>query len=440
MGDRLEAAITHARRVLAVSKGESEVEKTIWSSPGGKKRIAERLVAMLPAHKTYVEPFAGAAALLHAKEPSDKEVLADLDDDVVFLHRSIKAMTPERVEELRRRFDWTLTQESFAKARDMTPKDDVARFYKLVFVRTHARDCRPDSTHPAGKHLGSTTNPDKYLKAAERLQDVTILRQDYRKTLKAYDSKDTFFFVDPPYPGEWFDKEHVIDLGEFVDALSKVQGKFIAVLNSTPENADAFKKIGHVFRLKVREASGRGGSKQAMRLFVANYPVRKSEDFELVAKCEHIPIHPGVDAFDKTAQLVKGIDPNDERFVLGIVLEPEVVDAQGDIYSAEEIRAAAHRFMEEFGGLGLMHRLRVNEQVKVLESFLAPTDFTVGELTIKKGTWLLAVRVLSDELWERVKTGELTGFSIGGSARRLPVPTSEQPPAETTTPAPEAAA
>ena len=241
---------------------------------GGSFHYAKRIVPLIPAHKTYVEPFAGAAAVLHAKDPSDKEVIADLDDDVVFLHRSIKTMTPERVEELRRRFEWTVTQESFAKARDMTPKDDVARFYKLVFVRTHARDCRPDGTRPSGHSLGSTTNPEKYLKAAERLKEVSILRQDYRKTLEAYDSKDTFFFIDPPYPGEWFDKDKVIDLGEFIDALAKVEGKFIAVLNPTPENVAAFKKVGHVFRLKVREASGRGGTKHAMRLFVANFPVR----------------------------------------------------------------------------------------------------------------------------------------------------------------------
>ena len=31
-----------------------------------------------------------------------------------------------------------------------------------------------------------------------------------------------------------------------------------------------------------------------------------------------------------------------------------------------------------------------------------------------------AVRVLSDELWEQIKDGRLTGFSIGGSARRVP--------------------
>ena len=38
-----------------------------------------------------------------------------------------------------------------------------------------------------------------------------------------------------------------------------------------------------------------------------------------------------------------------------------------------------------------MHRLR-QRQVKVLESY-APTDFTIGELAVRKGTWLLAVRV-----------------------------------------------
>jgi len=416
----------------------AELEKAQpFGTFGGSFHYAKRIVPLIPAHTTYVEPFAGAAAVLYAKEPSAQEVLADLDDDVVFLHRSIKAMTPERVAELRRRFEWTVTEESFAKARDMAPRDDIARFYKLVFVRTHARDCRPDGTHPAQQHLGSTTNPEKYLKAAERLKDVTILRQDYKKTLESLDAPDTFFFIDPPYPGEWFDKDKVIDLEEFVDALAKVKGKFIAVLNPTPENVAAFKRVGHVFRLKVREASGRGGAKQAMRLFVANYPVRKAEDFELVSKCEHLPLDPSVDAlvFDKTTRLVKGIDPNDERYVLGIVLEPEVVDAQGDIYSADEIRVAAHRFMEEFGGLGLMHRMRVNDQVKVLESYLAPTDFSIGDITVRKGTWMFAVRVLSDELWERVKSGELTGFSIGGSARRVPepapAPASPEPTAQT---------
>lgn len=388
---------------------EAELEKAqAFGTFGGSYHYARRIVPLIPEHKVYVEPFAGAAAVLYAKEPSAKEILADKDADVVFLHRSVKSMTAELVEQLRRRFEWTCTEESFQKARDMTPRDELARFYKLVFVRTHARDCRPDGTHPARNHLGSTTNPEKYLRAAERLRDVAVLHQDYRKTIQQHDGPDTFFFIDPPYPGEWYDKDAVIDLDEFIDTLRAIKGRFIAVLNDSAENAAAFKSVGNIFRLKVREASGTGGAKKASRLFCANYRIRKQR-----------PSEQG-DTFSKTVPLIKGVDPHDERYVLGIVLEPEVVDAQGDIYSAEEIRQAAHRFMEDFGGLGLMHRFLVNGQVKVLESYLAPADFTIGDVTVRKGTWLLAVRVLSDELWEQIKDGRLTGFSIGGSARRIP--------------------
>jgi DNA adenine methylase len=493
---------------------EEEVEKAqAFGTFGGSHHYAKRIVPLIPEHKTYAEPFAGAAAVLYVKEPSEKEVIADLDADVVFLHRSIKAMSPERVEELARRFEWKCTEQSFRKARDMEPKDEVERFYKLVFVRTHARDCRPDGTHPARNHLGSTTNPEKYLRAAERLKDVTVLHQDYRKTIDQLDGPDTFFFLDPPYPGEWYDKDAAVDLGEFVEALGKIKGRFIAVLNDSPENVAAFKKLGRVFRLKVHEASGTGGAKTASRLFCANFKVAKADDIEVLAEpveliepeetgkaawtrafindlpdsaflhlelggekdeggktvprsLRHFPVRgadgeldlphlrnaiaripqakiPGLTAddlralqdearrllteamkkagvFAKSIPLIKGMDPDDERYVLGVVLEPEVVDAQGDIYSAEEVRQAAHRFMEEFGGLGLMHRFRVNDQVKVLESYLAPVDLTLGGATVRKGTWLLAVRILSDELWEQVKDGQLTGFSIGGSARRVP--------------------
>ena len=58
--------------------------------------------------------------------------------------------------------------------------------------------------------------------------------------------------------------------------------------------------------------------------------------------------------------------------------------------------------------------------MKLLESYLAPADVAIGETEVRKGTWLLAVHVLADELWEQVKDGELSGFSIGGSARRVP--------------------
>jgi hypothetical protein len=112
----------------------------------------------------------------------------------------------------------------------------------------------------------------------------------------------------------------------------------------------------------------------------------------------------------------------DERYVLGIILEPEAVDAQNDIYSVEEIRGAAHTFMEKFRTMGLMHKAGVNDKVKILESYVTPCDMEVEGVPLKAGTWLMGVRVLDDELWKMVKDGALTGFSIGGSAIRKPEP------------------
>ncbi|TAJ75046.1 MAG: hypothetical protein EPO42_14385 [Gallionellaceae bacterium] len=126
-------------------------------------------------------------------------------------------------------------------------------------------------------------------------------------------------------------------------------------------------------------------------------------------------------AFDRhMSKVVKAGTAGDERYVLGIVLEPDVVDAQNDTYSAEEVRAAEHVFMEEYRNLGFMHKQMVTGDVKILESYIAPVDFAMGDINVKKGTWLMAVRVLDDGLWRQVKSGGLTGFSIGGSAVRKP--------------------
>lgn len=110
-----------------------------------------------------------------------------------------------------------------------------------------------------------------------------------------------------------------------------------------------------------------------------------------------------------------------ERYALGVVLEPDVVDAQGDTYSAKEIEKAAHAYMIDFRNIGLQHKAFVNDRVKLVESYLAPVDFELNGSTIKRGTWLIAVKVLDDELWRQMQSGELSGFSIAGFATRTPL-------------------
>lgn len=111
----------------------------------------------------------------------------------------------------------------------------------------------------------------------------------------------------------------------------------------------------------------------------------------------------------------------EERIVMGVVLEPDEVDAQGDTISKEEIRNAAHRFMEEFQVSGVQHKEFAGGRLKILESWIAPVAMKLEGQDVKEGSWMMTKRVIDDELWKGAKAGKFTGFSIGGSAIRKPV-------------------
>jgi DNA adenine methylase len=124
----------------------------------------------------------------------------------------------------------------------------------------------------------------------------------------------------------------------------------------------------------------------------------------------------------KRAILSKAEGAEEERYVLGIAMEPDAVDSQGDTQSAEEIRKAAFAFMEAYrnggdaGHMGLMHKQIVDEKLALLESYIQKADEVIEGETVKAGSWLVAIRVMDDEIWKQVQAGDLTGFSIGGTA------------------------
>lgn len=126
----------------------------------------------------------------------------------------------------------------------------------------------------------------------------------------------------------------------------------------------------------------------------------------------------------------------EQRLVTGPVLIPENFDLQDDIISAEEIAKAGHNHLiklcfaadEEFlksiglnnkSKRGFMHT-EFNRKIALVESYMAPVDFTLNKREIKEGTWIMTVKVFDDEVWALVKAKRITGFSIGGRSRSIP--------------------
>ena len=99
-------------------------------------------------------------------------------------------------------------------------------------------------------------------------------------------------------------------------------------------------------------------------------------------------------------------------------------DTQSDWISEGEIRRMAHNWMVNSGSYDIQHKILnvAKEDASVVESFIAPTDINwpIGNNTYKlvtKGSWVVATK-FSPKLWNMVKSGEISAYSIRGKARR----------------------
>lgn len=173
------------------------------------------------------------------------------------------------------------------------------------------------------------------------------------------------------------------------------------------------------------------------------------------------------------------IQKNDmQRIVLGIVYEPDTVDLQGDFSDAPTIEKACHEFNKSLQSGGISKSLNVTikkalellasdtEQVSIdvtevlkglqnkpyvqwgsskldgtvekgtqamgdqhqswnsdvgdiIESYIMPCDCVINDQPIKKGTWMMSVQY-EPQYFEKVLSGERTGFSMGGRGIRVP--------------------
>lgn len=110
----------------------------------------------------------------------------------------------------------------------------------------------------------------------------------------------------------------------------------------------------------------------------------------------------------------------EKQIVYGVILAPDEVDSQDDWMPADEIEKTAHAYLAKSRVVGAQHEEQM--QAVPVESYIAPQDLQwdgqYGPQTVKKGSWVMAVKVLDPDHWQKVKSGEYTGFSIGGMGVR----------------------
>lgn len=98
----------------------------------------------------------------------------------------------------------------------------------------------------------------------------------------------------------------------------------------------------------------------------------------------------------------------------------EVTDHQGDVISAEDMQKAAWDFVKTVRAGKVMHE--GDYKTELVDSVFMSNDLQKAlGINLKKVGWLVGFHVPCKETWEKVKSGKLPAFSIGGRGERTPI-------------------
>ena len=212
---------------------------------GGKFNHLNWLLPLLPQTDHYCEPFGGSAAVLLNREPCSVETYNDIDGEVVNFFRVLREKSKQLVKAI------ALTpfsrEEFYAACTDYGPHlSDLERarrfFVRARQVRTGLAqtasigrwaNCKKTSRNGmsgvVSRWLGSVKGLPE---VATRLLRVQIENRPALELIKLYDSPETLFYCDPPYPHEargdsnayafeMSDEEHE----QLANALRKIKGR-----------------------------------------------------------------------------------------------------------------------------------------------------------------------------------------------------------------------
>jgi DNA adenine methylase len=211
---------------------------------GGKQKLAERIVAMIPKHRIYCEPFFGGGAVFFAKPPSDLEVINDNNGELINFYKVLKT----NYKSLEKEIKCTLHSRDYHQA---------AKFvigYPLLFNEIkRAWAIWTLSNQSFGAMLGGTwrcdltrnTTPKRLTNKkdnfteeySKRLEQVQIENRDALKVIKLWDNKDAFFYCDPPYFNSnmgHYKGYTEQDFENLLKVLADLKGKFL--LSSYPSD------------------------------------------------------------------------------------------------------------------------------------------------------------------------------------------------------------
>ncbi|PKN63541.1 MAG: adenine methyltransferase [Deltaproteobacteria bacterium HGW-Deltaproteobacteria-15] len=261
-------------QVTALGKGDSV---NCLPYIGGKSKLAETIIKMMPEHQAYCEVFCGAAWVFFRKEPSKYETINDLDSDLVCFYRVLQ----HHLEEFLKQFKWVLSSrewfEDFKRQQEAGGLTDIQRAARYYYLQRHCFAGRVKGrTFGAGPKRAPRINllriEEELSEVHLRLARVTLENLPWQEFLRRYDKPDTFFYLDPPYFKAPFYAHNLelADYQEMAGVLSQIRNKFILSINDLPEMREVFGEF-KIRPVSLKYSVSKEGWVEGRELLVSNF-------------------------------------------------------------------------------------------------------------------------------------------------------------------------
>lgn len=243
-------------------------------TPGGKRYLARRIIARLPAHGRYCEPYAGGLSVLLNKHRAAHEVAGDLDAGLIGFYRVLVG----NIAELQGRLAcFTYSSESFAWAHEPPvpgdPIDAALRFLarnrmsRNGYGRDFAWSERLRGGRPGDLNAWETMK-DELPAIAERLRGVELHHGDALELIRRHDRHDTLFYLDPPYHPETRTAKRTYrhdmtaaDHAELLDLVTRLSGS-VAISGYRHPSYEAALAGWERHAIEMPNHAGQGRTKQ----------------------------------------------------------------------------------------------------------------------------------------------------------------------------------
>ncbi len=214
--------------------------KTPITYYGGKQTMLKHILPLIPKHKVYTETFVGGAAVFFAKEPSEIEVINDINGELMNFYQVAKS----NFKELRKLIELSLYSRDvymFARFVYSYPWhfNNIRRAWAVWVLSKMTFASRIDGSFGYGKTKNTVSKKirnsiDQFTEAiCNRLRNTCIENREAIAIIRTRDTSDTFHFVDPPYIdtdcGHY--KGYTIDnFKALIAQLEKCSGKFMLTM------------------------------------------------------------------------------------------------------------------------------------------------------------------------------------------------------------------